>query len=405
MPHFFYHGLTRQGALHQGQLTANSSQDAVRVLRQQQIAVTHIRETHPLFSGDFSWSWGSGVRPRDLLAFTLQLGTMVKAGIPLVSCLELLSTHSDHARLRDAVKDVQRRVETGSTLGESFRAHPSIFSETYVGLIEAGEAGGMLDHVLDRLAHHQQQLMQLRQQLIGALAYPLVIVVVAICLMMAMLIWVIPIFGTLFADFDTVLPWPTLLVLEVSEWFHAHGLTFALAIAVLGVLGSFLYHTKSGRLFGDRWVFQLPLIGGLLNKSMVVQVTRTLGALLKSGVSMLEALDITARSSGNRQVHHVLGVITSHVRDGSTLEEPMKQSGLFPPMVTYMIGIGESTGSLDVVLHQVADLYEEEVRGAVGSFTSMLEPLIIVFLGLGVGFLVFSLYLPIFSMGSLTGLS
>jgi type IV pilus assembly protein PilC len=405
MPHFFYHGLTRQGALQQGQLTANSPQEAVQVLRQRHLAVTHIRETHPLFSWGFTWSWSLGVRPRDVLAFTLQFGTMVKAGIPLISCLELLSTHSDHPRLREAVKDVRRRVETGSTLGEALRAHPSIFSETYVGLIEAGEAGGMLDHVLSRLAHHQQQLMQLRQQLIGALAYPLVIVLVATCLVMAMLIWVIPIFGTLFADFDTVLPWPTLLVLEISEWFHAHGLTLVVVLVVMGGLGQFFYHTKLGRLYGDRWVFQLPLVGGLLSKSMVVHVTRTLGSLLKSGVSMLEALDITARSSRNRQVQLGLGLMTTQVRDGSTLEESMKQSGLFPPMVTYMIGVGESTGALDTMLHQVADLYEGEVTGAVGSFTSMLEPFIIVLLGLGVGFLVFALYLPIFSMGSLAGLS
>lgn len=400
MPVFFYQGSTRQGRKQQGELLAHSAQDAVRTLRERNVAVLRIREKRPSLSSKLDGLFMRRVGAKDLVAFTHQFAALVKAGVPLMTCLDMLSAHAEHPRFRAALQDIQQKVGTGNTLAQALRIHPTVFPESYIGLIEVGEAGGLLDRVLTRLALHQQKLLNLRRMVLGALLYPFVIIVLASLVMVFLLGWVIPIFGTIFSDFKATLPWPTIVVLEMSRFVQEYGWAIFVGFVVVAAGLKRGYGTRRGRFMADRMVLRVPKFGDLIQKTIMVQMTRTLGTLLESGVPISEALDITARSIPNRAVAQSLQSTLRRIQEGIPLAEPLAHSGVFPPMVIHMIGVGETTGSLDTILQTLADLYEEEVDGAVKSLSSLLEPLIMIGLGIGIGFFVLAMYLPIFSMSS-----
>jgi type IV pilus assembly protein PilC len=403
MPVFVYQGQTRQGQRRRGEITARDRQEAVRLLRKQEVLTTFIRpKPVPVSLAALSLR-RRGVKPRDLVVFTLQLATLVKAGVPLLQGLGTLARHNSDPTLQDILNKVAQQVKSGNSLGVSLQAHPEVFSTWYVGMVEAGEASGMLDVTLQRLADSLEKRLQLAHQVRAALAYPLVVLVVALLVLTVLVMWVIPMFGPLFADFGDALPWPTVWVLEASAFMNSH-ILWLLAFGVsVGLLLKKILRTDWGQTTRERLLLTLPLMGAVWLKTSVVHFTRTLSGLLKSGVPILESLTLAGRTSGLRRLEHALREAQRSVGEGHSLADPLLASGVFPPFVTEMVRVGESTGALDTTLEKVADLYEQEVNRDIVSLTALIEPLIIVVLGIGIGFIVMAMYLPIFNMASVVG--
>jgi len=403
MPVFVYHGESRQGRARHGEITATDRREAARLLRKQEILATFLREKPaPVTLNLFSLR-RRRVRPRDLVVFTLQLATLVKAGVPLLQGLATLAQHSPDPALRDILDHVAQRVKAGHALAESLGAHPDIFSPWYVGMVEAGEASGTLDVTLQRLADSLEQRLKLKHQVRAALTYPLVVLLVALSVLMVLVMWVIPMFGPLFTDFGTALPWPTALVLQVSAFLNDHMLVILGLGAMMGLVFRHVLRLDRAKLCQERVFLKMPLLGTMLLKTAVVQFSRTLSGLLKSGVPILESLSLAGRTSGSLKMEQALREAQQSVGEGHTLADPLLMSGMFPPFVTEMVRVGESTGALDTTLEKVADLYEQEVNREILSLTALIEPFIIVVLGLGIGFIVVAMYLPIFSMASVIG--
>jgi type IV pilus assembly protein PilC len=403
MPVFVYHGQSRQGRRKRGEISATDRRDAARLLRKQEILATSIREkSAPVSLAIFSLK-SRRVKPRDLVISTLQFATLVKAGVPLLQGLTTLAQHSSDPTLRDIFNDVAQRVKAGNPLGASLRAHSEVFSSWYVGMIEAGEASGTLDVTLQRLADSLEKRLKLMQQVRAALMYPLVVLVVALLVVTVLVMWVIPMFGPLFTDFGDALPWPTAVVLQASAFLNSHIFMLLGFGAGVGLLLKKILRTESGQSYQEQLLLKVPLMGVVLLKTSLVHFTRTLSGLLRSGVPILEALSLAGRTSGLRQLERALGDAQRSVGEGHSLADPLLASGVFPPFVTEMVRVGESTGALDTTLEKVADLYEQEVNRDIVSLTAVIEPLIIVVLGIGIGFIVVAMYLPIFEMASVVG--
>ncbi len=344
------------------------------------------------------------VNPRELSIFTRQFSVMIDAGLPLVQCLDILAGQQANKALAEILRGVRKTVEGGSTLANALREYPKVFDDLFTNMVEAGETGGILDGVLQRLSTHIEKAVKLRRAVKSALIYPTVVVFIAGAVITLLLWKVVPIFATLFAGLEVALPLPTRIVIGLS---NAVG-TFALpAIIFLGLGGygvKMFYRTPQGRLFIDRIILNLPLVGPLMRKISVGMVTRTLGTLIFSGVPMLEAMEITARTSGNAVVENAILKVRLAIEAGRTIVDPLRETGVFPNLVVQMIGVGEQTGSLDSMLQKIADFYEDEVDVAVGDLLTAMEPLIILFLGVVVGGVVISMYLPLFSLiGKLAG--
>ena len=403
MPVFLYHGQSRQGRRRRGEISATDRQDAARLLRKQEILATSIREKPaPVSLTQFSLRTRR-VKPRELVVFTLQLATLVKAGVPLLQGLTTLARHSSDSTLRDILNAVGERVKSGNPLGASLRAHPEVFSSWYVGMVEAGEASGSLDVTLQRLADSLEKRLKLMHQVRAALVYPLVVLVVALSVLTVLVMWVIPMFGPLFTDFGDALPWPTAVVLQASAFMNSHIVLLLGLVGGVGLLLKKILRTDSGQVYREYVLLKVPLMGTVLLKTALVHFTRTLSGLLRSGVPILEGLSLAGRTSGLRQLEHALRDAQRSVGEGHSLADPLLASGVFPPFVTEMVRVGESTGALDITLEKVADLYEQEVNRDILSLTALIEPLIIVVLGLGIGFIVVAMYLPIFNMASVVG--
>lgn len=400
---FAYVGRTREGVIQRGELVAKDQREAVRLLRRQRVAVTRLREKATWNVAWPTFLMGSRMRGKDLVVFTLQFATMLKAGIPLVQCLEVLGTHSENPTLRKTLEDVRHDVESGASYAAAIQKHPKVFSDFYVSLMEAGEAGGILDTILTRLAKHLEKTGELKNRITTAMAYPATILAVAVVVLMFLLIWVIPTFAHMFREFGGVLPWPTVLVIESSQFLQDHMLSLLVLVGVLGYGLRYGYGTTRGRRLLDRLLLRLPLVGDLLRKAAVAHFTRTLGSLMTSGVPILEGLNIAAKTSGNVVVEEAIRAARVSISEGEAVAEPLANSGIFPKMVTQMITVGESTGSLDSMLEKIADLYENEVNQALTTMTSLVEPFIIIVLGLGIGFIVVAMYLPIFNISSVLG--
>ena len=399
---FTYSGRTRTGQTINGEMEAPNREAVVAQLRRQQVMATAVtpkaRDIDLKVPG-----FGAKVGDRDLAVVTRQLATMIDAGLPLVQCLDILAQQQEKKVFQKALHDIRMAVEGGATFSASLKRHPKIFSTLYTNMVEAGEAGGILDTILNRLAAYIEKAMALKKRVKTAMFYPSTIVTVAVVVVIFLLMYVIPTFEQLFEGFGATLPLPTVIVLEASRIVRAY-LLVMLAGLVAAVVGlRFYYRTPGGKMAIDRLLLRLPVFGPLIRKVAVAKFTRTLGTLVSSGVSILEGLDITARTAGNKVVEEAVLKARTTIAQGKTIAEPLQASGVFPVMVVQMIAVGEQTGALDRMLNKIADFYDEEVDVAVAGLTALLEPLLVIFLGVIIGGVVIAMYLPIFKLISVVG--
>ncbi|MCC6319698.1 MAG: type II secretion system F family protein [Gemmatimonadaceae bacterium] len=392
MPNFTYTARSQSGELKTATIEAASKEDVVAQLRRQRLSVVKVDE-----DAKPKKTKGS-VKMRDIVIFTRQFSTMINAGLPLVQALDILAKQSENKVLQDVTRAVVFDVESGHTVADALAKHPNAFSELYVNMVAAGEAGGILDTILLRLATFMEKNDALVRKVKGAMIYPGVIMSVAAIAIMVLLIFVIPVFESMFASVGLALPVPTRIVIGLSRFLK--GYWWAVGAGVGG--GVFMlkryYGTSNGRLVIDRIMLRLPVLGDVLRKSAVSRFTRTLGTLISSGVSILDGLEITAKTAGNRVIQDAIMASRASIAGGDTIAAPLQKSQVFPPMVISMIAVGEQTGGLDEMLSKIADFYDEEVDAAVSGLLSLLEPVMIVFLGVVVGGMVVAMYLPIFDM-------
>ncbi len=406
MATFAYVGKTRQGSVKKGELAAKTRDDAMELLRKQNVVVTSLQERAAKEGILQKLSFGGRVSDKDIVVFTRQFATMINAGLPLIQCLEILSTQSENKTLGKTVGEVKVNVEGGSTFADALKRHPKVFDDLYVNMVHSGEVGGLLDTILVRLAKHIEKAMKLKSQVKSAMVYPTAIIGVAVIVITILMIWVIPIFAKMFTEMSAGkvgLPMPTQLVIDVSDFMASYIIYIVVALAGLLYALKRYYRTASGRIAMDRLALRLPIIGDLIRKASVAKFTRTLGTLITSGVPIMDGLMITARTSGNRVVEEAILSARQSISGGKTLADPLSKSDVFPKMVTHMISVGESTGALDAMLGKIADFYDDEVDQAVETLTSLLEPIMMVFLGTVIGFIVVAMYLPIFKMASVIG--
>ena len=394
MPTWEYSARTVGGEIERDTIERSSRDDVVAYLREQKLIPINIREKKE----EISFQIGSGVGTDDLVIFTRQFATMVNSGLPLVQALTILAQQTENDVLRETVEDIVYDVESGHTLADALREHPDIFTDLYVNMVEAGEAGGILDKILLRLSDFLEKNAALVRKVKGAMLYPAVIVVVAVVAIAVLLLFVIPTFQEMFASFNQQLPLPTRIVIAMSQFLQDYGIYLLGGIGVTGFLFHRWIQTDRGRLIWDKFLLNLPILGNLVRKAAVSRFTRTLGTLLAAGVSILEGLEITARTSGNRVIHDAVMESRQSIAGGQSIAEPLEQSGVFPPMVTQMINVGEQTGDLDGMLSKIAEFYDEEVDNAVDTLLSAIEPIMIVILGTIVGGMIIAMYLPIFSI-------
>ncbi len=340
------------------------------------------------------------VTGKDVVVFTRQLSTMIDAGLPLVQCLQILARQQSNPTFKKVLLAIQSDVETGTTLADSMRKHPKIFDNLYSNMIEAGELGGILDTILSRLATFKEKAMALQKRIKGAMTYPGICLAISLLILAVILIFVVPVFDKMFADFGSTLPAPTQIVVNLSRGFKSYILYVIPAVVVLIWLFKKYYNTEKGRLQVDNMILWSPVVGSLVRKVAVSKFTRTLSTMLQSGVPILDALGVVARTAGNKVIERAVLRVSASIAEGRPIAEPLEESGVFPPMVVQMINVGESVGALDTMLEKVADFYDEEVDQAVDNLTAMIEPFMMVFLGGMIGGLVVAMYLPIFKIAS-----
>jgi len=396
MPVYTYRGTNRSGGTVSGEISAPSKSEVQNLLRRQQITPTKMSEKGKEFNLP---TFGGGVNAKELAIFTRQFSVMIDAGLPLVQCLEILASQQENKTFQKVLVGTRSAVEGGATLSAAMRQFPKVFDALYVNMVEAGETGGILDTILQRLSMYIEKNVKLQRAVKSALVYPVGVLTVAGGVIILLLWKVVPIFATLFAGLGVDLPLPTKIVIALSNFI---GSIFGLLILVgvgAGIFGlKVWYGTPQGRYAIDATILRLPILGLLMRKIAVARFTRTLGTLIASGVPILEGLDITAKTAGNAVVERSLQRVRKSVEEGKSLTEPLKDSEVFPGMVTQMIAVGEQTGAMDAMLQKIADFYEEEVDAAVKDLLTALEPVRIVFLGLVVGGVVISMYLPLFSL-------
>jgi len=396
MPDYKYQGTSRSGGSVSGVMTASNKTELVSLLKRQQITATKMTEKGKEFNMP---QFGGGVNAKELAIFTRQFSVMIDAGLPLVQCLEILATQQENKFFQKVLINTRAQVEGGATLSAAMRGSPKVFDGLYVNMVEAGETGGILDTILQRLSTYIEKNVKLQRAVKSALVYPVGVLTVAGGVITLLLWKVVPIFATLFAGLGVDLPLPTKIVIALSNFVGSiFGLLILVALggAIFGL--KVWYGTPQGRFVLDSVILKLPVLGMLMRKIAVARFTRTLGTLISSGVPILEGLDITAKTSGNAVVERALQKVRKSLEEGKSLTEPLKESEVFPGMVTQMIAVGEQTGAMDAMLQKIADFYEEEVDAAVKDLLTALEPVMIVFLGVVVGGVVISMYLPLFSL-------
>ncbi len=393
---YIWKGRSPSGEILSGEYTADSREDLIGYLRKRKIIITQVRERAKEYGIKLPFNKGVGVK--ELGVFTRQFATMINAGLPMVQCLDILARQTEKEHFKDAIADVTAEVEGGATLGESLGRHPKIFTRLYVNMVEAGEAGGILDQILNRLAVYLEKADALQRKIKSAMTYPTVVCVVALGATIFMLMFIIPTFAKMFTDFGGELPLPTKIVMGLSDFLRAYW--YFLAAGVVGLIIAFkrYYASTSGRRTIDGLLLRIPVLGMVIRKGAVARFTRTLGTLISSGVPILNGLEITARTAGNKVVEDAVMVTRESISQGNTISDPLKASGVFPPMVTQMIGVGEQTGALDEMLDKIANFYDDEVDTAVDARTSVIEPVMIVVMGLLVGGMLVAMYLPMFKL-------
>jgi type IV pilus assembly protein PilC len=396
MPVFTYRGTNRAGATVSGELAAANKSELIGSLKRQQINVTKMSEKGKEFNLP---TFGGGVDSKELAVFTRQFSVMIDAGLPLVQCLEILAGQQENKVFQKVLTGTRASVEGGSTLSAAMRQHEKVFDALYVNLVEAGETGGILDTILQRLSTYIEKNVKLKRAVKSAMVYPIAVLSVAASVIILLLWKVVPIFTTLFLGLGVALPLPTRIVIGLSNFVGSvFGLLILVAIVGIIIGLKVWYQTPAGRMAIDRTLLKLPLLGLLLRKIAVARFTRTLGTLISSGVPILEGLEITARTAGNAVIEKSLMEVRKGLESGRNLSDPLKETNVFPGMVTQMIGVGEQTGAMDAMLQKIADFYEDEVDAAVKDLLAAMEPLMIVILGVVVGGIVISMYLPLFSL-------
>lgn len=375
-------------------MEAASADVVIERLKAQQIQASRVKKK-PV---EIHIKIGSGVQPKEVVIFTRQFATMIDAGLPLVQCLEILGSQQANVHFQKTIMTVKADVESGSTLADALGKHNKVFDDLYVNLVAAGEVGGILDTILNRLAVYMEKNLKLIRQVKGAMVYPTITLVVAGGVTAVLLIFVIPVFEKMFKDFGGALPAPTQFVIDLSNGLRANALVTVISLTVLYFVFRAIGKTPKGRLFYDNLLLKAPVLGPVFRKVAVAKFTRTLGTMISSGVPILDALQITARSSGNKVVENAIMYTRERISEGRTMADPLSETGVFPPMVVQMIAVGESTGAMDAMLQKIADFYEEEVDAAVAALTAMLEPLMMVVLGVLLGGLIIAMYLPIFEL-------
>jgi type IV pilus assembly protein PilC len=341
---------------------------------------------------------GSGVSGKDILVFTKQFATMIDAGLPLVQCLDILANQMDNAVFKRVVLAIKTKVESGSTFADALKDHPKVFDELFVQLCAAGEVGGILDTILNRLANYREKAEKLKRKVKGAMIYPIIVILVAIGVTAILLLKVTPVFAKMFTDFGSAMPGPTQFVIDLSTWLQSYILHLLGGIAAVIFAFVAFYRNPKGRRIVDKLVLQAPIVGPVIRKVAVARFTRTLGTMISSGVPILDALDVTAKTAGNRTIEDGIYYVRTKISEGKNITGPLLETKVFPPMVVQMIGVGEATGAMDAMLNKIADFYDDEVDTAVAGLTAMIEPLLMVFLGGVVGGFLIAMYLPIFSI-------
>ncbi|MCA2992121.1 type II secretion system F family protein [Gemmatimonas sp.] len=393
MPTFNYTARTQNGDLKSATIDAPSRDDAVAQLRRQRLTIIKVDE-----SKSTPQKTSGSIKMRDIVIFTRQFSTMINAGLPLVQALDILARQSENKALAAVVRQVVFDVESGNTVADAMRKHPKAFTDLYTNMVAAGEAGGILDTILNRLAIFMEKNDALVRKVKGAMIYPTVIMCVA-GLCVVILLWkVIPVFASMFGSVGMELPLPTKIVIGLSGFLNSYWWALLAGLGGGGFMLKQYYATSQGQLVIDKLMLKVPVLGDVLRKSSVSRFTRTLGTLISSGVSILDGLEITARTSGNRVVQDAIMGSRASIAGGDTIAGPLQKSEVFPPMVISMIAVGEQTGGLDEMLSKIADFYDDEVDAAVSALLSLLEPIMIVFLGVVVGGMIVAMYLPIFDM-------
>ena len=393
---YAWKGRVPGGALQTGELKATSLDEAVAQLRRRRIIALQVRPK-PQRAGGLGLK-RPGIKGKDLAIFTRQFSTMVNAGLPLVQCLDILSRQTENPAFRRVISQVTTHVEGGSTLAEALGRSPEAFDSLFVNMVSAGEAGGILDDILLRLATHIEKAEALRRKVKSAMTYPAVVGVVATTACLFMLLFIIPVFAKIFADFGSQLPLPTRIVVAVSELLQRAWWAVGAAIGALIFALKRYYRTSGGRRRIDALMLRFPIVGDLLRKASIARFSRTLGTMVSSGVPLLTGLDVTARTAGNRVVEEAVMATKASIREGESFSGPLRESGVFPPMVVQMIAVGEETGALDTMLEKIANFYDEEVNTSVETLTSVIEPVMMVFMGVMVGGMVVAMYLPMFKL-------
>ena len=394
MPLYVYKARTVAGESQSGEINASTEADVVGQLRRRRLVVVSVKEKPK----DIKLSFGRKVKTKDLVLFTRQFATMINAGLPLVQSLDILAAQQPNKRAAEKIRSVLSDVESGSTLADAMRRHKDFFSDIYVNMVAAGEAGGILDTILLRLAEYLEAADRLRRKVKGAMFYPATVLSFSGLAIAALLIFVIPTFAGFFESANVPMPLPTRIVMGLSDFLISYWWAVAAALAGVGWLFRAYRQTPAGRLTTDRLLLRLPILGTVIRKAAIARFSRTLGTLVQSGVPILDGLEITARTAGNRVVEDAVMKSRASIAGGETISEPLKRSDVFPPMVVQMINVGEQTGGLDDMLSKIADFYDEEVDSSVSALTSIIEPVMIVFLGAIVGGMVVAMYLPIFDI-------
>jgi type IV pilus assembly protein PilC len=402
MPVFVWVAQTKKGRKLKGEIDAANEAIALSQLKKRNFTVKKLKAKPKDILGNISFLKPK-VTKKDLMVFTRQFSTMIDAGLPLVQGLTILAEQSENPTFKAVLKEITKDVEGGSTLAEAMKKHSKIFDALFVNLVAAGEMGGMLDTILRRLAQFIEKAEKLKSQIKGAMTYPIVVMAVAFIVIAVILVFVIPVFEDMFKSFGSALPTPTQIVVNMSRFLKSN--IHWVIIALIALIYGFKRYrdTAAGKKVTDSLLLKLPVFGNLLKKTAVARFTRTLGTMISSGVPILDALEIVAKTAGNVVIEEIIYEVRGSIAEGQTIAEPLSENDIFPGMVIQMIAVGEATGALDSMLEKIADFYDEEVDAAVAALTSMLEPLLMVFLGGSIGGLVIAMYLPIFDMASAMG--
>ncbi len=394
---YVWKGKNPRGRKVKGEMEAQTPEQVRQNLQRRKITPTKVKKKPKNILENIKFLQPK-VKEKDVIIFSRQFSTMIDAGLPLLQCLDILQSQQENPTFKKTLKKIKESVESGETFADSLKKFPNIFNELFINMVAAGEAGGILDIILQRLSAYMEKMAKLKSQVKGAMTYPAITLLVALIVVSVILVFVIPVFSEMFADFGSALPGPTLFVVGLSEFaINNIGWIIGGMIASVFIIKK-VYASKKGRVLMDDMFLRLPVIGVLIRKVAVSKFTRTTSTMLSSGVSILEVLDIVAKTAGNKMVEFAILDVKTGIAEGRSMADPLLESGVFPSMVCSMIAVGESTGALDTMMEKIADFYDDEVDQAVSNLTDAIEPVMLVFLGVLVGGLVVSMYLPIFSM-------